>query len=386
MIVIKEIVQTSVGTTSRIERSGRSFAKILVRSKTLAVFAVAGILSMKTAMECHAGMVLGHFNGPLLPSLLRALVVWYWWAFVALVLWVLGERTIKPLRFSGEIVLIQLGVGCVLASLHMAVLNETVIMIGKHWPLWGQFFYPFGHHSGKRFSLDLTIYSFIYIFCSLAHSQVDAHRLFMQRSELERQLSKAQLHALQMQLEPRFLFNALNSISSLVDFRRNEEASAALSHLNTILRTALERGTPVKVPFHEELNAIQSYLAIQKMRFADRLEVHIETAPEAMDALVPCFLLQPIVENAIQHGSAPMKRGGILEASVRRVDDRLRLSVRDNGDTIPKTASKGHGIGLSNTRERLRLFYPHLHQFRAAKRASGGYEVFIESPYEEVSA
>ena len=208
----------------------------------------------------------------------------------------------------------------------------------------------------------------------------------MQRSELERQLSQAQLQNLQMQLEPHFLFNTLNSISSLVDLRRNREASEAIAHLNTILRTALERGAPAKVPFHEELKGIESYLAIQKMRFADRLEVRFETTPEAMDGMVPCFLLQPIVENAIRHGIAPMKRGGLLEASARRVDDRLQLSIRDNGDTLPKAGSKGYGIGLSNTRERLSLFYPNLHKFQASKRASGGYEVFIEIPYETMSA
>ena len=132
------------------------------------------------------------------------------------------------------------------------------------------------------------------------------------------------------------------------------------------------------------MKSIQSYLSIQKMRFANRLKVHLETTPEALDGLIPSFLLQPIVENAIQHGIAPMKHGGILEASVRRCEDKLQLCGRDNGDTVPKTTTKGHGIGLRNTRERLRLFYPGLHTFQAAKRVSGGYEVFIEIPYEKV--
>ncbi len=370
----------------RTVKTGRSVARYLLHSRTLGVAAVAGMLSIKTAMECHGAMVLAHFNAPLLPSLLRAFVVWYWWALVALALWALGERTGKLLTFSRQMILVQLSLGCALASIHMALLSFAVTLIGRHWPPWGQFFSAFERYSGERFSLDLTIYSFIYVVCSLMHSQVDARRASLQRSELEKQLSQAQLQALQMQLEPHFLFNTLNSISSLVDLRRNEEASEAISHLNTILRTALESGQPAKVPFHEELKGIQSYLAIQKMRFADRLEVRIETMPEAMDGLVPSFLLQPIVENAIQHGIAPMKRGGILEASVRRVEDKLQLSVRDNGNAVPKAGSKGYGIGLRNTQERLSLFYPNLHKFQASKRASGGFEVFIEIPYERLPA
>ena len=355
-------------------------------TRSVAILVVAAILSLKTGMECHGTVVLSYPDAPFLPSLLRALVVWYWWALVALVLWAWSERSVKPLSFSPRIIMAQLAVGCVLAGMHMALLNQTVIALGQHWPSWGRFFAPFGRYCGERFSLDLTIYSFIYIFSSLIRARVDARSASMQRIELERQLSQAQLHALQMQLEPHFLFNTLNSISSLVDLQRNGEASEALTHLNTILRTALERGTPVKVPFHEELRTIQSYLAIQKMRFADRLEVRFDTTPEALDGLVPSFLLQPIVENAIQHGIAPMKRGGILEASVRRCEDKLQLRVRDNGDAPSKTATKGHGIGLRNTRERLNLFYPDLYKFQAAKRSVGGYEVLIEIPYERLPA
>ena len=317
---------------------------------------------------------------------LRALVVWYWWAIVALVLWAWSKSSARPLSLQLSVILAQLAAGCFLAGIHMELLNQTVKVLSRVWPVWGRFFPPHGSYSGERFSLDLTIYAFIFISSSLIRSQVDARRASMQRSELQRQLSQAQLQALQMQLEPHFLFNTLNSISSLVDLHRNSEASEAIAHLNTILRTALERGTPAKIPLSEEVNAIESYLAIQKMRFADRLQVHIDTTPEALDGLVPAFLLQPIIENAIQHGIAPMKRGGVLEASVRRFEDKLQLSVRDNGDSFGKAPTKGHGIGLRNTRERLKLFYPDLHTFQAAAPVSGGYEVFIEIPYETVSA
>ena len=350
-----------------------------------ALVAVAAILTLKTAMECHSTLQLAHYDAPFLPSFLRAVVVWYWWAAVALILWILGKHSLKPLLLSRATVLLQVVAGCCLAAAHMALLRVTMLTLGAHWPTWGLYFRPLGHLSGERFSVDLTIYGFIYISCALIRLQVDARTASMQKNVLERQLSQAQLQALQMQLEPHFLFNTLNSIASLVDLHRNDEASLALGHLNTILRTALERGTPAKVPFHEELKAIESYLAIQKLRFSDRLEVRFDTSPEALDGLVPSFLLQPIVENAIHHGISRMKRGGVLETTIRRVDDKLQLRVRDNGNASG-TDSKGHGIGLRNTRERLTFFYPNVHRFKAGIRPTGGYEVFIEIPYEKLPA
>lgn len=361
------------------------FARHEYFSGIIAVLAVAAILTVKTAMECHSTLLLAHYDAPFLPSFLRAIVVWYWWAAVALVLWRLEKHSSQPLLFSKMAILTQVVAGCGLAAAHMALLRVTMLTLGTHWPSWGLYFRPLGHLSGERFSIDLTIYGFIYISSALIRMQMDARTASMQKNDLERQLSQAQLQALQMQLEPHFLFNTLNSIASLVDLHRNDEASLALAHLNTILRTALERKTPAKVPFHEELKAIESYLAIQKMRFADRLEVRFETSPEALDGLVPCFLLQPIVENAIHHGISRMKRGGLLETTIRRVDNKLQLSVRDNGDAAGMP-SKGHGIGLRNTRERLTYFYPNVHQFQAGARPSGGYEVFIEIPYEKSPA
>jgi LytS/YehU family sensor histidine kinase len=116
------------------------------------------------------------------------------------------------------------------------------------------------------------------------------------------------------------------------------------------------------------------------------LQVEIDTAPDALEGLVPRFLLQPIVENAIQHGIAPMACGGLVEARVKRIGDTLWMQVKDNGCGPGDSSTKGHGIGMENTRERLAYFYPSAHQFHATAPADGGYEVTIQIPYERASA
>ncbi|MDQ2835145.1 MAG: histidine kinase [Acidobacteriota bacterium] len=240
--------------------------------------------------------------------------------------------------------------------------------------------------NSERFGVELVIYGFISGVCAFLHSRVQTQQALIQKLEVERQLTQAQLKALQMQMEPHFLFNTLNALASLVAQGRNPEATKTLAHLNTILRMTLQRRVPEKVPFIEELRVVESYLAIQQVRFADRLQVIIETTPEALEGLVPCFLLQPIVENAIQHGIAPMESGGLIETRVKRVGDRLWMQVRDNGSSSTGSNTKGHGIGMRNTKERLAFFYPDMHEFAAARLAAGGYEVTIQIPYERAIA
>ena len=155
-----------------------------------------------------------------------------------------------------------------------------------------------------------------------------------------------------------------------------------MEHLNTILRTTLQCKTLETVPFAEELRVVESYLTIQQVRFAGRLEVRIDATPEALEGLVPCFLLQPIVENAIQHGIAPMEAGGWIETHVERVGDKLLMQVRDNGCGPNGSQTKGHGISIQNIRERLAHFYPDTHDFDAVAPLGSGYEVTIQILYE----
>jgi signal transduction histidine kinase len=347
------------------------------------VLLIGGVLAGLTARDANLNLEYHYrsLHAPFAPSLLYGCAYWIWWVVVTVVLWRLADRWAAAFKPSRLTVMAHLGGACVLATAHIALLQYTLWFASWYWPAWS----PNGTlylKSLERFGVELVIYGFISGVCAFLHSRMQTQQALIQKLEVERQLTQAQLKALQMQMEPHFLFNTLNAITSLVAHERNPEAMKTLAHLNTILRTTLQRGAPEKVPFAEELRVIESYLAIQKVRFASRLEVKMEVTPEAMDGLVPCFLLQPIFENAIQHGIAPKATGGLIETHVKRVGDTLWMQVKDNGRGLADSKTKGHGIGMQNTRERLAFFYPGAYEFLAVAPSEGGYEVTIQIPYE----
>ncbi len=350
------------------------------------LFVAAVALAVITANECHYNLLLKHIHASYTPSLLYGLICWLWWIGLLLALWLPAGSRSRLLRFSSSGVLVHAGLASLSGIAHLALLQYEVRMAGAHWPAWGSLYSSLRVATPWRFGVDLLIYALIYSFSGFLHSQSEAQRAVILGLRLERQLSEAQLKALQMQMEPHFLFNTLNAITSLVAQGRNAEAMKTLGHLHTILRATLQRKAPERVPFSDELRVVESYLAIQQVRFAGRLQVEIDTAPDALDGLVPCFLLQPIVENAIQHGIAPGTSGGLVEASVKRVGDTLWMQVKDSGRGPGSSPTKGHGIGMKNTRERLAFFYPGTHEFRATALAEGGYEVTIQIPYERATA
>jgi len=234
----------------------------------------------------------------------------------------------------------------------------------------------------NRFGIEILIYGFVLGIIGIVQFQMRAQRDAMKALELQKQLSEAQLRALQMQLEPHFLFNTLNAITTLVELGRPQQAVEMLEHLNTILKSTLKRTTPEKIPLSEELEVVENYLAIEQVRFADRLRIEIKVEPAALDSLVPCFLLQPIVENAIRHGIAHCEGEGLVEATARRDGSLLRLQVRDTGAVGNGRAKPGSGIGLKNTRERLAHFYQDGYAMKAEPLAAGGFEVDLAIPYE----
>ena len=165
----------------------------------------------------------------------------------------------------------------------------------------------------------------------------------------------AQLTALRLQLNPHFLFNTLNAISSLIVTGRNRHGEAMLSKLCDFLRTALAADGTGSTTLGEEFEVLQTYLEIESIRFGDRLTVDFECPSELMDLPVPNFILQPLVENAIKHAVAPTSRAVIIRVAARREGDDMVLSVSDNGGSPSGTS--GTGVGLANTKRRLDVEY-----------------------------
>jgi len=370
---------------SRLDDAIRSGASTLYARGVVGILLASTILALITANGCHIFLATKGQDISLIPSLIYGMVKWLWWGLIAVMMWLSARRFPRFLSFSFKSIGLQFALGSIVSIVHLALMQLTW-RAGFHWSVWGKAYPSINYFVISSFGTDLMIYGFVFGISGFLHTESQRQLDAMLKLELEKQLSQAQLHALQMQMEPHFLFNTLNAITSLVAHGRNPEAMKTLGHLNTILRMTLQRKAPEKVPFAEELRVIESYLAIQEVRFAGRLEVKIDATQEALDGLVPCFLLQPIVENAIQHGIAPLEEGGLIETHVKRVGDRLWMEVKDNGCGPNGSDTKGHGIGMQNVRERLAYFYPGAYEFAAVAPAAGGYEVTIQIPYERVTA
>ena len=203
-------------------------------------------------------------------------------------------------------------------------------------------------------------------------------------ARLESQASAAQLAMLRYQLNPHFLFNTLNSISTLVLLKQTERANAMLSRLSSFLRYTLANEATAQVTLGQEIETTKLYLEIEKMRFEERLRTHFSLDPAAQHARVPSLLLQPIVENAIKYAVTPQEQGADISVEARRVGDRLKITVSDTGPG-PGAASAGSpstGVGLANIRDRLREAYGADHMFDSRKVQGGGYAVTIDLPYD----
>ena len=215
---------------------------------------------------------------------------------------------------------------------------------------------------------------------------------------LEAQATSAQLAMLRYQLNPHFLFNTLNSISTLVLLKQTEPANAMLTRLSGFLRHTLVSEPGAKVTVAQEVETLKLYLDIERMRFEERLRTVFSIDPAAADACIPSFLLQPLVENAVKYAVSPQEEGARISLSAQRVGQRLRLTVSDTGPglqgrgggaALPAAfAGSGKpvstGVGLANIRDRLAQAYGDDHLFEIRTPADGGFTVVIELPYEQL--
>ena len=197
-------------------------------------------------------------------------------------------------------------------------------------------------------------------------------------ARLKASLTEARLDALKTQLDPHFLFNTLNSISSLM-YSDREAADRMMARLSDLLRSTLHNNGAQEVTLREELGFVERYIEIEKIRFEERLRVDVRVEREALDALVPAFSLQPLVENSLRHGIGSLERGGAIEIEAHRVNGLLSLRVSDDGRG--STDPIREGIGLSNTRSRLKELYGGAASLELGNRAGRGFFVQLEVPF-----
>ena len=229
---------------------------------------------------------------------------------------------------------------------------------------------------------SLTLCVFLYfavLGCIYAFTYYrEAREREAQQSRLAAQLAEARLGALRMQLNPHFLFNSLNAITVLVRDQNTRDASRMLELLSGVLRQVLHGEKRREVTLDEELQFIEKYLAIEQVRFSDRLQVRWSIEPNVGNALVPEFILQPLVENAIRHGVSKRGEAGLIEITGQESDGKLVLSVRDNGPGY--FAESAIGVGLANTRARLETLFGDAARLDVLNAEGGGTIATVRFP------
>jgi two-component sensor histidine kinase len=211
----------------------------------------------------------------------------------------------------------------------------------------------------------------------------ETRRLQAETAQLHARLAESQLSALRAQLNPHFLFNTLNAVSSLVE-HDPRGARRMIARLSELLRYTLDASTDQEIPLTRELELLARYLDIMQIRFADRLRVHVDADPELATALVPNLILQPLVENAIQHGVSHVEGVGRIDIVARRRGGELVLTVSDNGPG-PRAASRDGGLGLRNTVARLQQLYDGRQRFALRPADGGGAIAEVALPYHTAS-
>jgi two-component system, LytTR family, sensor kinase len=313
-------------------------------------------------------------------ALLGSLAQWWSWGLVApLMFWTdaripfkenqLGMRALAHLLVSVPLTLLCFYVAVVVSVLlgvgKTSALTHPLSVLNTFGLLWSWLVY-------------WVIFGVIQTFRYYEHYRASELRL----ERMERNFSQARLNALRMQLDPHFLFNALNTVSSQVE-RNPRLARTMIEHLGDLLRLSLDARDRQEIPLAEELAFLDHYVAIQKIRFADNLRIEIRVASEVKYALVPCLIVQPLVENAIRHGISRRAAGGTVTVMAQHRAGQLEIRVADDGVGLPNgwTLDTSSGMGLSVTRERILGLYPDRNSsFSVRPRSEGGTEVEISLP------
>lgn len=310
----------------------------------------------------------------------RSLADWYGFGLLSIpALWLARRYRIERKTWHRSL-LIHLGAGA-LFSLAWMVFRSAIehVQVQGRYPV-VSFGVAFMHALVATFFFNCLIY---WAIVSVSHAlgfYVEYQEREVRSAELESRLAQARLQALQMQLNPHFLFNTLQAISTLMH-KNVEAADRMLIRLSDLLRYALEQTEAHEVRLQQELDFLGRYLEIEQIRFGERLQVKLEIQPETMQAWVPNLLLQPLVENAIRHGIEPHARTGQILLTAARKEQRLQLQVCDNGNGYSPRPSSRKGVGLANIQARLEQLYGANSHFEMTNAEQGGLIVTVTIPW-----
>ena len=305
---------------------------------------------------------------------------WNWFLFVPPIHWIMNRlsRPAPRLRMWVTMCFFLPIVVVIFRQAAAALITTSVLPDKSDFPalfMWRLFENPWVW-------LDLIVYFAIFIALQVVEYQHKSTENAVKIAHLETQYVRSQLNALRSQLHPHFLFNTLNTVSTLILKEDNAEAERMLSLLNDFLATTAFDSAEQEIPLREELRFINGYLDIEKVRFIDKLEVRQDIGEGTLDVLIPGFLLQPIIENAIYHAIALKASHGLIVISSHREAGAITVSVEDNGPgpaAVKKKTAK-EGVGLKITKERLAYLYGDSHRFAVATMPSGGMKVSITIP------
>ena len=313
------------------------------------------------------------------------LVQFYLWAILAPLLFKFSRRfpiEFRPLNLRNLLLYFPavISFAGIHQTIHLAVLWSIT-------PRWRQQFPAlincYRSYFAFGFYIDLIIASLIVVAVHAILYYQNFRASELAQSSLKTQLAQAQLRALKMQLHPHFLFNTLHSISSLV-LEDPQKANSMIARLGDFLRLTLENSNQQLVSLKEEAEFVRCYLEIEQVRFGDRLTVAFELEPQTLSAQVPHLILQPVVENAIQHAIAPRATRGHIKIAAKRLNSSLRLEVRDNGPGITSNSDLPgtERVGLSNVRARLNQIYGSDFRFELMNAGGEGLTVVMETPFQ----
>ncbi len=299
---------------------------------------------------------------------------WLFWGLAASTVLQAGNRLSRPGGQPGRLRRTGL-IGAGLCALHIVITAQLTVWLQPFLPIPGPLFaQAFLEQIPSILLIDLLVFVLLLVAGSALGAHHRARGLERREARLEVALARAQLEALRLEIHPHFLFNTLNSIAALIRVKDSSRALEMLLGLSELMRATVDGPRDHLVPLATEIDFVRRYVDLQRARFADRLDILWDVDPAALSVPVPTLLLQPLVENAIRHGTAPQSRRSAVTIAARVEGTRLRVRVSDDGVGLPAgfDLSRDAGTGLSNTTSRLRQLYGALASFGVRPAEGGG--------------